>query len=73
MWGPECQGTAAEHPERLVLLQLRGTQMTQSLSHLPPPNHHTAATKHQASNEMSKHDTLLHPIHITSRNFKKIF
>lgn len=50
-WGPECQGTAAEHPERPAVWRLRGSPKTQSPSHQPPPTHHTSANKHTAGRQ----------------------
>lgn len=50
VWGPGCRGTATAHPERLEVLPLTGSQMTQSPSHPPPPTHHTSATTHQTDN-----------------------
>ncbi len=46
VWGPECRGTAAEHPERLAVWPLRASRMTQNPSHPPPPTHHTSANKY---------------------------
>lgn len=53
-WGPGCQGTAAEHPERPAVWRLRGSPKTQSPSHQPPPTHHTSANKHRAGRQRTE-------------------